>query len=111
MGEGQFSLRARAFKNVLVPMANDVVSLLFDPIEVVRDDLADGLLEARQVGGFPSAEVGDFVVGKILLFVERGVVHGMSQRLKEWSDGGAPCASVIRCVFDCAGKIDSHGER
>jgi hypothetical protein len=59
------------------------------------NDLANGLLEAGQIGLFPSAKLAGFLLGQVFLLVERGIVNFMSQFVEKTRDLSPPRLAMV----------------
>ena len=100
MREGQLSLSSRAAAGVLIPVTNHGVAMLLDQIKIIRDNLANGLLEARQIAFLPGTEVANLRLGKVFLLVLGRIVDLVAERLEQRSNLGAPALTQIGRVFD-----------
>src|SRR5215471_4014318 len=100
MREGQLSLSSRAAAGVLVPVTNHGVAVLLDQIKIIRDNLANGLLESRQIAFLPGTEVANLRFGKVFLLVLGRIVDLVAKRLEQRSNFGAPALAQIGRVFD-----------
>ncbi len=90
MREGQLALRAGAASGILVPVTDQRVATMFDEIEIIGNDLADGLLKAMKIAGFPWAKFAHFSFREIFHLVERGIIHLMTQRFQQRRDFSTP---------------------
>src|SRR5437660_11472369 len=72
--ERQLPLGTRAPACMMVPVTNYGIALAPDKIEIVSNDLANGLLEAWQIGLFPGAKLSHFGFGEVLHLVLRRIV-------------------------------------
>src|SRR5437764_6492236 len=75
--ECQLTLRACAPSCMAVPVADNRIALVPDEIKIVSNDLADGLLEARQVGLFPGAKLPHLGFTQVLHLVLGRIVDLM----------------------------------
>src|SRR5579859_604590 len=81
--ESQFALRASAASGVLVPVADNRVALMLNQVKIKCNDLADGLLEARQIALLPRAKLTDFGFAEVLLFIQRRIIKRMPHRAEQ----------------------------
>ena len=65
----------------LIPIADQIVGLVENTIEVIGNDLADGLLKTRQIRAFPGTKAGHFFVTEILALVASWVVYRVAEGL------------------------------
>src|ERR1041385_528924 len=111
MREGQFALRSRAASGVLVPVADNRVTLVFDQVKIVGNDLLDGPAESVEVSGFPSTKLAGFSCSQVFHLVLGRIVYFVTQGFEHRSDQCAPAFAEIRRVFDGACEIEKHERR
>ena len=111
MRKGQFALRAGAASGVLVPVADNRVTLVLNQIKVVGNDLLDRLAEAAEVACFQARNSAGFDGGQVFHLVFSRIVNLMSQGLERRSDLGAPAFAEVRRVFNGACEIEKHERR
>src|SRR4051812_19230486 len=100
MRQRQFALCSRASSSRFVEVADHVIRLLLDPVQIPSDDLADRLLKARQVRGLPLPEDLHFVLIQILLLIERRIINIMAEIAKKRRYLPPPRLAVIRRILD-----------
>src|SRR6266481_188962 len=81
--EGQLALRARAASGVLVPVADNRIALMLDQVKIKCNDLAYGLLEARQVALLPRTKLAHLGLREVLLFIQRRIVKSVPQQREQ----------------------------
>ena len=57
VSKGQLALRAGAASGVLVPITDQRVATMLNEIEIIGNDLADGLLKAIEIARLPLSEI------------------------------------------------------
>ena len=57
VSEGELALRAGAASGVLVPITDQRVATMLNEIEIISNDLADGLLKAIEIARFSIGEI------------------------------------------------------
>src|SRR6185437_15720770 len=108
MRECQLALRSRASSRVLIPVADNRIALAFNQVQIIRNDLAHGLLEPAQVRLLPRSKFAHFRIGQVLLLVSRGIIDAVPQRLKHRPDLRPPRLSEIRRVLNGTSQIEEH---
>src|SRR6185369_16228577 len=79
MREGQLALRPSATPSVLVPVADNRVTLVLDQIKIVGNDFLDCLAKAAEIALLPRAELSGLDCGQVLHLVFSGIINLMSQ--------------------------------
>src|SRR5947209_15589555 len=102
MREGHLTLRAGDASGVLVPVADNCVTMVLDQVEVIGNDLLDRLAEAAEIALLPRAKLSGLNGGQVFHLVFSRIINLMSQGLERRSDLGAPAFSEIRRVLDGA---------
>jgi len=113
MSGGQLRAHAAIVNDVRIPVANYVIGLALDQLEVVGDDFARHATEAVHIGHFPMAEIGDLFRSQVLAVVLDGVVNAVSQLLaKEGAELLAPEFGDVPGGLGLNGtaKISKHGQ-
>ena len=98
--ERELTLRACAPSSMAVPVADNRIALMPDEIKIVSNDLADGLLESRQVGLFPGAELSHLGFTQVLHLVLGRIIDLVSQGPQQGRNFGAPALAQIRRIFN-----------
>src|SRR6478672_2300173 len=111
MREGQLALRARSASSVLVPVADNRVTAVFNQIKIVSNDLLDRPAKAREIALLPRAKFSGLDCGQVFHLVFSRIVNLMSHGLERWSDLGAPGFAEVRRVFNGACEIEKHERR
>lgn len=113
MSGGELRAHAAIVNDVRIPVANYVISLALDQLEVVGDDLARHAPETVHIGHFPVAEIGDFFRSQVLAVVLNGVVNAVSQLFaKEGAELLPPELGNVPGGLGLNGtaKISKHGQ-
>src|SRR5579884_2314030 len=109
MRKSQFALRARAASGILVPVAENGITAMLDQVQVISNDLAHGLLEARKVGSFPCSKFAGFCFSQFFPLIFRRIIEFVAKRLKSRLDFRAPALALIRRIFNGTCKVEKHG--
>src|SRR2546421_11756736 len=98
--ERELTLGACAPSCMAIPVADNRIALMPDEIKIISNDLADGLLEARQIGFFPGAELPHLDFRQVLHLVLSRIVDLVSQGPQQGRYFGAPALAQIRRIFN-----------
>jgi hypothetical protein len=93
-----------------VPVADDVVDLVFDQIEIESDYFPHNTAESAEVLGLPLAKMSGFLIREVLFFVLGRVVHAMSELVaKKRCQLASPKPSAVFGKLDGTAQIGQHG--
>src|SRR5271155_1047963 len=108
MRDGQFGGGAPILRE-RIPVTDDVVGVVFDDVQIERDNFSHYAAETLDVRGLPLAEMRGFLFGEVFPFIFARIVHAVAKLLAQIRRKfAAPEPAAVFCILDRTTKIREH---